>query len=172
MALYSQETAQKNQYRDYQPIGFNFALRTQDVQSSRLILVEPVAPMTPLQKGQVLAMNKSRALVTFESNDAGEQGQQGQLLALVDTSSKQFVWRKPMRDIPQLAQRSAEMQLQADPAGNGFYLRNGYVTPLLLIDNDGKTLYDFVEGRSSDNGRTRSGAPKKDLKNGIRNLFM
>ena len=146
VALYSQETAQKNQYRDYQPIGFNFALRTQDVQASRLILVEPVAPMTPVQEGKVLAMNKSRTLVTFESE---EPGQQGQLLALVDSSSKQFVWRKLMRDIPQLAQRSAEIQLQADPAGNGFYLRNGYVTPLLLIDNDGKTLYDFTQSRSN-----------------------
>ena len=164
LTLYSQETAQKAQYEGYQPIGQNFALRQQDADSPGLILVEPVAPMKPMRNGEVLAMNQSRALIAFESD---EPSQQGQAIELIDTSSKLVVWRQSLRDIPQLAQRPGGVQLQADPAGKGFYLRNGYVTPVLLIDNDGKTQYDFTQAPTSTSASTSSrglGAIKDLLK--------
>ena len=139
-------------------------MKQQDADSPGLILVEPVAPMTPMRNGEVLAVNQSRALIAFEDD---KPGQQGLAVELVDTSSKLVVWRQSLRDIPQLAQRPGGVQLQADPAGKGFYLRNGYVTPVLLIDNDGKTQYDFTQAPTSTSASASSrgfGAIKDLLK--------
>lgn len=87
--------------------------------------------------------------MTFDSQGLQNGGGDAQVLQLIDRETLKVVWTQALARIPQLASRIGGVQLQADGVRGGFYLRNGYVAPVLYIDNAGQTLYDFTAGRGS-----------------------
>lgn len=132
-----------------QPIADGLAWRAQDEKTPGLLAIDAVTPVQPRTHGEVLATNPSRVLVAFDSQDSQNQGGDAQVLQLIDRETLQVVWTQALARISQLAARIGGVQLQADGVRGGFYLRNGYVAPVLYIDNAGQTLYDFTEGRAN-----------------------
>ena len=145
VVVYSLETAMESGISAYQPIGNGLALKTADAQSPGLIAVQPLPPMKALQGGRVLAANDSRVLVTFDSREAGGRGAVLQMLG----STGQLVWSEKLSAMPLI---KGDMQLQASATRNGFYLRNGYAEPALMMDNEGKVVYEFKQGDGSAGG--------------------
>lgn len=150
VSLYTLDTALQAQLVGFQPIGDGFALKVANTRSSDLIMLEPLPPMKSLHGGQVLAMNPGRVLVLFDSQKTGSRGK---VLQLIHRSSKQLIWSQTLDGLPQLTGATSGPQVQADSVRDGFYLRAGYATPALLIDNDGKTVYDFTQGKGSESRR-------------------
>lgn len=132
-----------------QPIAEGLAWRAQDATTPGLLAVEAATPVQPRTHGEVLATNPSHVLVTFDSQGLQNGGGYAQVLQLIDRETLKVVWTQALARIPQLAARIGGVQLQADGVRGGFYLRNGYVAPVLYIDNAGQTLYDFTAGRGS-----------------------
>lgn len=121
----------------YQPVDDGFALRIQDAKIPGLLRVDPLVPMHPRRNAEVLATNAKAVLIAFDP--PGEE----RLLQLLDRKDHRVLWSQPQNRIPELASRTGDIQLQATPVTSGFYLRNGFVTPVLLIGNTGQVLFDF-----------------------------
>lgn len=156
VVVYSLDTAIKSGFDEYQPIGDDLALKNADARSPGLIAVTAVPPMKSLKGGRVLAMNDSRVLVTFDSREAGGRGA---VLQMLNTTNQQLVWSEKLSAMPLI---KGDMQLQASAIKNGFYLRNGYAEPALMMDNEGKVVYEF---KKSDGSASSSGL------NALKNLF-
>lgn len=143
VVVYSLDTAIKGRFDEYQPIGDDLALKNADARSPGLIAVTAVPPMKSVKGGRVLAMNDSRVLVTFDSLEAGGRGA---VLQMLNTSNQQLVWSEKRSAMPLI---KGDLQLQASAIQNGFYLRNGYAEPALMMDNEGKVVYEFKQSDGS-----------------------
>ena len=164
-----QDLSIRSRSPDMQPIGNDFFLPANATNKTGLILVEPIAPMTLRFNGKVLATNPTQLLVTYEPERGNPQGR---VLQIVDRYSLKVIWTQPLAQIPQLASRVggvAELDLQAIGVRSGFYLRNGFVTPVLLLDNEGKTVFDFTQSSGSGSTTTSTGSGK--LLTTVKNLF-
>ncbi len=121
----------------YQTVSDGYVIAKKSLNEAGMTQVERMADYPVVYRGEVLARNAKRLLVSFEETPttAAEE-----VLQLLDADSLQVVWSKPMRAIPQLLQGRLN-QAQALPVG--FYFTTLGNLPAVVIDNDGQVLNDF-----------------------------
>lgn len=93
----------------------------------------------PVQfSGEVLARNADRVLMRYEETPTACRST---LLQMVDVHSLQPVWRRSTNTMPQML--AGGYYVAAHPWKGSFYLVTTQNLPALVIDNAGKTLFDF-----------------------------
>ena len=122
----------------YQAIGEGFVMERSSLLDAGVVQAAQVAGVPVQYSAQVLARNADRVLLRFEETpDAPTDG----VLQLLDTTSLQVVWRRAMRDMPQILDDGRGLAAQA--FAGGFYLSSARHLPALVIDNQGAVLHDF-----------------------------
>lgn len=124
--------------RRYQAVSDGFVVARQSLQEAGVTDIAQVASVLVQFSGEVLARNADRVLMRYEATPTTPAEV---VLQMVDVHSLQLVWSQSTRAMPQLL--SDGYYLMAQPWKGGFYLVTTQNLPALVIDNAGKTLFDF-----------------------------
>lgn len=122
----------------YRAVSNGYVVTRQSLQEAGITDIAQVAGVPVQFSGEVLARNEDRVLMRYEATPTTPAEV---VLQMVDVRSLQLVWSQSTRAMPQLL--SDGYYLIAQPWKNGFYLVTARNLPALVIDNAGKTLYDF-----------------------------
>lgn len=115
-----------------------WAFDARSVKEKGLVSLKIVPPGQKRFRGEILAENATRILLAYNATPVTEQGR---VLQLLDATSYEVVWSRPMDQVPQITRNGT--YVRADPIPSGFYIKSDQSTPSLLIDNNGNTAHDF-----------------------------
>ena len=122
----------------YQAVSDGFVVARQSLQEAGITQITQVASVPVQFSGEVLARNADRVLMRYEETPTTPAEV---VLQMVDVHSLQPVWRQSTNTMPQML--AGGYYVAAHPWKGGFYLVTTQNLPALVIDNAGKTLFDF-----------------------------
>lgn len=122
----------------YQAVSDGYVVARQSLQEAGITDIARVASVPVQFSGEVLARNADRILMRYEETPTTPAEV---VLQMVDVHSLQPVWSQATSTLPQML--AGGYYVAAHPWKGGFYLVTTQNLPALVIDNAGKTLFDF-----------------------------
>ncbi|MBB6576392.1 hypothetical protein HNP33_000440 [Comamonas odontotermitis] len=122
----------------YQAVSDGYVVARQSLQEAGITDIAWVASVPVQFSGEVLARNADRILMRYEETPTTPAEV---VLQMVDVHSLQPVWSQATSTLPQML--AGGYYVAAHPWKGGFYLVTTQNLPALVIDNAGKTLFDF-----------------------------